>query len=289
MTPLDDLGPDFPAVLARVSSAVEERLGALWAERLASLQRYGAEVTAMASAARDLTLRGGKRDRAALLAAAYAGVAPAAPIEPALRAGVALELLQTYLLIQNDWMDRDDTRLGGASVHAALAARLGGAHLGAASALLASDFAWNLAFDVLASIELPPPRVVAAIRLFTRIHQDVVVGRQIDLLGRAEDAEAMHARKTGSNTVRGPLLLGAALAGAPAATLDALERYAAPVGAAFQLRDDLLGTSGPTEETGKRLAGLCREAEELAAGLPVTPAARGWLAGAAAALAPKPS
>src|SRR5580704_5200959 len=116
MTPLDDLGPDFPAVLARVSSAVEERLGALWAERLASLQRYGAEVTAMASAARDLTLRGGKRDRAALLAAAYAGVAPAAPIEPALRAGVALELLQTYLLIQNDWMDRDDTRLGGASV-----------------------------------------------------------------------------------------------------------------------------------------------------------------------------
>jgi geranylgeranyl diphosphate synthase, type I len=351
MTPLDDLGPDFPAVLARVRAAVEERLGALWAERLASLRRHGAEVTAMVDAARDLTLRGGKRYRAALLAAAYAGVASEAAVEPALQAGVALELLQTYLLIQDDWMDRDDTRRGGPSVHAALAARLGDVHLGAASALLASDLAWNLAFEVLASIELPPQRVVAAIGLFTRIHQDVIVGQEIDLIGRAEDVEAMHALKTGSYTVRGPLLLGASLAGAPGSTLDALERYAAPVGVAFQLRDDLLGTFGLPEETGKpvgndlragkrtavlaeaegrlspearaivdralrhadatgaevveataaldacgaraavtdRLARLCREAEALAADLPVTPAARGWLAGAADALAPKRS
>lgn len=351
MTSLDDLGPDFAAVLARVRAAVEERLASLWADRLASLRRHGAEVTAMVDAARDLTLRGGKRYRAALLAAAYAGAAPGAPLEPALQAGVALELLQTYLLIQDDWMDRDDTRRGGPSVHAALAARLGGEHLGAASALLASDLAWNLAFEVLASIDLPAPRVVAVIRLFTRIHEDVIVGQQIDLMGRAEDVEAMHALKTGSYTVRGPLLLGAALAGAPAATLDALERYAAPIGVAFQLRDDLLGAFGLPEETGKpvgndlragkrtavlaeaegrlsdaqraalgrafrradathddvaaataaleacgaraavtdRLARLCREAESLAAGLPVTPAARVWLAGAAAALAPKPS
>jgi geranylgeranyl diphosphate synthase type I len=61
----------------------------------------------------------------------------------------------------------------------------------------------------------------------------------------------MHALKTGSYTVRGPLLLGAMLAGAPPETLDALRRFAEPVGVAFQIRDDLLGTFGTTAQTGK--------------------------------------
>ena len=246
------LGPDFPALLAAVRPAIEERLTALWDARIADLRRHGPEVTAMASAARDLTLRGGKRYRAALMAAAYGGLAPVgSPLEPALQAGAALELLQTYLLIQDDWMDGDLTRRGGPAVHAALGQQLGDAHLGACSAMLASDLTWNLAFELLSSIELPASPVLATIRTFVRMHEDVVVGQQIDMIGRAEDVEAMHALKTGSYTVRGPLALGAALAGAPAETRAALDRFAAPLGVAFQLRDDLLGTFGSTGETGK--------------------------------------
>jgi geranylgeranyl diphosphate synthase type I len=245
------LASDFPALLAAVRPAIEQRLSALWDGRIAELRPHGAEVTAMASAARDLTLRGGKRYRAALLAAAYGGVAPGASLEPAFQAGVALELLQTYLLIQDDWMDGDLTRRGGPSVHAALSQRLGGAHLGASSAMLASDLSWNLAFEVASSIDLPADRVLATLRALVHVHQDVIVGQQIDMLGRAEDVEAMHALKTGSYTVRGPLALGATLAGASPATRAALDRFAAPVGVAFQLRDDLLGTFGSPGETGK--------------------------------------
>ncbi len=58
-------------------------------------------------------MRGGKRFRAALLAAVHAGVAPEASLEPAYQVGMALELLQTYLLIQDDWIDGDVTRRGG--------------------------------------------------------------------------------------------------------------------------------------------------------------------------------
>jgi geranylgeranyl diphosphate synthase type I len=245
------LGSDFTSLLDTVRPAIEARLGQLWDERLAALRRHPAEVTTMAAAAQELTLRGGKRFRAALLAAAYAGVAPEAPLEPAYQAGVALELLQTYLLVQDDWMDGDLTRRGGPSVHASLAGSLGNAHLGASSAMLASDLTCNLAVAVVAGIDLPAPRVLATLRLLTRIHEDVILGQQIDMMGRAEDVEAMHALKTGSYTVRGPLVLGATLAGAPAETIAALERYAAPVGVAFQLRDDLLGTFGSSEQTGK--------------------------------------
>src|SRR3954467_3040790 len=154
------LGEDFDTLLAHTRPAIETRLVALWSAKLAALHRHGPAVVSMADAARDLTLRGGKRFRAALPAAVHAGVAPEAPLEPAFQAGVALELLQTYLLIQDDWMDGDLTRRGGPSVHAALGGILGGPHLGASSAMLASDLTCNMAFDVVASIDLPAPRVL---------------------------------------------------------------------------------------------------------------------------------
>jgi geranylgeranyl diphosphate synthase type I len=251
MEQVSQLAPDFPTLLATVRPAIEDRLASLWTARIEALGKHGAEVRAMASAARDLTVRGGKRYRAAVLTAAYAGVDPGAPLEPALQAGVALELLQTYLLVQDDWMDGDLTRRGGPAVHAALARVLGTAHLGASSAILASDLTMNLAFETVAAIDLPPARVLATLRALNRVHEDVIVGQQIDMIGRAEDVEAMHALKTGSYTVRGPLALGATLAGAPPGTLAALDRFAAPLGVAFQLRDDLLGTFGSTAETGK--------------------------------------
>ncbi|MFO0758227.1 MAG: polyprenyl synthetase family protein [Byssovorax sp.] len=244
------LGDTFGTLLSRVRPAIESRLARLWAAKLESLRRHGPEVLTMAAAARDLTLRGGKRYRAALLAAAYGGLLPDAPIEPALQAGLALELLQTYLLIQDDWMDGDNTRRGGPSVHAALASALGD-HLGAGSAMLSSDLTFGMAFHVLTHIEAPASALVETIRAFAKMNEDVVIGQQIDLLGHAEDVEAMHDLKTGSYTVRGPLNLGATLAGASAETLAAFERFAGPVGVAFQLRDDLLSTFGTSSQTGK--------------------------------------
>jgi geranylgeranyl diphosphate synthase type I len=63
--------------------------------------------------------------------------------------------------------------------------------------------------------------------------------------------ESMHDLKTGSYTVRGPLGIGAVLAGATPDQRAALDRFAAPLGVAFQLRDDLLGTFGDPRATGK--------------------------------------
>lgn len=251
MSTTEPNGLDFPAWLRRVRRAVDQRLAVLWDQEIASLRAHGDDVVAMASAARDLTMRGGKRYRPALLAAAYAGVAPDAPLEPAYQAGLALELLQSYLLIQDDWVDGDVVRRGGPAVHAALEARLESAHLGASTAVLASDRTWGLALRVLADIELPPARVVAAMQVFARTHLEVVLGQSLDVLGGARDVEVVHDLKTGSYTSRGPLLLGATLAGAPPEVLDALRRFAGPVGLAFQLRDDLLGTFGATADTGK--------------------------------------
>src|SRR4051812_2751944 len=74
----------FFAYLTELRPEIERRLAARWSKKLEALAHHGPDVLTMAAAARDLTLRGGKRYRAALLAIAYGGVAPAAPIEAAL-------------------------------------------------------------------------------------------------------------------------------------------------------------------------------------------------------------
>ena len=65
----------------------------------------------------------------------------------------------------------------------------------------------------------------------------------------------MTRRKSGNYTVRRPLELGAALAGAGEPVLAVLGEYGGLVGEAFQLRDDVLGVFGAPDVTGKPSGG----------------------------------
>jgi geranylgeranyl diphosphate synthase type I len=199
-----------------------------------------------------LTMRGGKRLRPAVLVAAHRAVRPEGTIDEVLTACSALELLQTYLLVHDDWMDGDEVRRGGPSVHAALRSHVGNAQLGDALAILAGDlgcaYAWELLLDAGA---MQPPRA-DVLRAFSAIQREVVLGQQLDVMG-SPDVTRMHQLKTGSYTVRGPLRLGALLGGASidGAALRALDAFADPIGEAFQIADDLLGTFGDPKKTGK--------------------------------------
>jgi geranylgeranyl diphosphate synthase type I len=86
---------------------------------------------------------------------------------------------------------------------------------------------------------------------FAEMQQDAVMGQQLDLLSKGKNVERMYALKTASYTVRGPLRLGALLAGANSKLLLGLDRFAIPAGIAFQLKDDLLGVFGDAKLTGK--------------------------------------
>ena len=241
----------FATLLTEVRASVDARLEALFAERRPHAERCSADVHAMVGAVADLTMRGGKRFRPALVAAAHRACGGDMRDGDAVAAaGVALELLQTYLLVHDDWMDGDETRRGGPSVHVMLATHYGSVDRGAAAAVLAGDYASALALEQLASARTAPARVVEALAHFARIQQDAVYGQQLDLAGHV-DVEQTHALKTGSYTVLGPLLLGAIIAGAGDAERDALTAYARPLGIAFQLRDDLLGAFGEPAQTGK--------------------------------------
>ena len=153
----------FASFVTRVRAQVEAGLAAWLDHRVAAATRRGADVGAVADAVRQLALRGGKRMRPVLLAAAYeacGGEGGSATVAPA---GVALELFQAYLLTHDDWMDGDDVRRGGPSVPAMMRERFGAEH-GDAMSVLAGDLCRRLVPARAARARLPPARLLRAAR-----------------------------------------------------------------------------------------------------------------------------
>lgn len=277
--------PSFrPVWLEDVRRQTDASLERFFEERAQADRARGAEASLLRTSVAELTMRGGKRLRPAVLVAAYRAVAPDAIWTATLPICAGLELLQTYLLIHDDWMDQDDERRGGPSVHVALGRATGSNSLGASLAVLAGDLASAWAWELVLDGAWASPHGREALAAFSRMHHEVVLGQEIDLVTEplegvrartVDDVARMQRLKTGSYTVDGPLRIGALLAGARAPELAALEAFGAPLGEAFQVRDDLLGTFGDPGTTGKPIGGdlrsgrrnaLVRESEDVLEG-----------------------
>lgn len=263
MVAIDTTYPNpFLLLLGQLKPLIDARLDAALAAERAAMGPLGPEVDAMLQTSQDLS-RGGKRLRAGLLAAGYLGFATDKPgsivgsdLPPSvLDGGVALELLQSYFLIHDDWMDQDATRRGCPTVHTALAERFGSSHLGACGAILAGDYVVTLAHRTFHGVVLGKDNASLLLREFSAMQLAAVVGQQLDVVALTKDPLKVYELKTGGYTVSGPLCVGALLGGAREEALSAIGSFATPTGVAFQLRDDLLNLFADPVLTGKPLAG----------------------------------
>ncbi len=244
----------FSALLNRCRPRLDARLARILAQAEKRYSKEGVEVRELLTAVRSVSMRGGKRLRGALVYVGARAGSGNAPPRTLLAAAAALELIQTYFLVHDDWMDQDRVRRGGPSVHAALEEVFDTPHLAASAAILGGDLLFALATEELANAAALSPDVVTSaqlLRAYALLQQQAVIGQQLDVIGMTRQAERVYALKTGSYTVAGPLRMGAILAGADSKILAKLDRIAAPLGLAFQLRDDLLGLYGAEEVTGK--------------------------------------
>ena len=175
------------------------------------------------------------------------GIAPpAAQDGPEIwRAAAAVELLHTMALLHDDVMDADDERRGAPTARARQtgAARARGQadpeRVGDAVAIVAGDLAAAFAEQLVATAGFPrgPPGGGAA-RL-ARMRLELALGAYLSVANLDVDPATVAYLKGGAYTVEGPLLVGAALAADVPRVDEALRAYARPLGAAFQLLDDL--------------------------------------------------
>ncbi|MFF4529080.1 polyprenyl synthetase family protein [Streptomyces sp. NPDC001407] len=212
---------------------------------------------------RDFLFSGGKRLRPLLCVCGGYAHTDRGDTALLVQAAAALEMFHAFCLIHDDLMDRSDTRRGQPTVHRSLAAhhsedrsRAAAQRFGASAALLVGDLAlvWS---DELLFTRMPPESLLAVRPYVDAMRTEVMYGQYLDLVSTRQltgDVEApMRAirYKTAKYTIERPLHIGAALAGAGPAVLEACTAFALPLGEAFQLRDDLLGVFGTPEQTGK--------------------------------------
>jgi farnesyl diphosphate synthase len=225
-------------VLDRVETALEHYLPA------ASVLPAG-----LHDAMRYAVLGGGKRVRPLLCHAAgeLTGAAP----EALDAAACALEMIHVYSLVHDDMpcMDDDDLRRGKPTVHV---------KYDEPTALLVGDALQSQAFITLTSDVLDVRRQAALVRELALASGSIGMagGQAIDLasVGRAltrEELETMHRLKTGA-LLRASVRMGAVAGETPSAdALRALDAYAAAVGLAFQVVDDILDVTADSATLGK--------------------------------------
>ncbi len=209
----------------------------------------------------EYSTRPGKRIRGSLAALAYDTAAGTDHALQAIQIGVVLELMQNYLLIVDDVMDKSTLRRGLPTMHEVYrepSAAFGGEHESNMLAVNIGVLAQHLANLLLSRIAVPAEWLVAA---FQVLHTNIAAtgfGQLDDLnqqLGREvseADIISKYRLKSSYYTFVNPLQLGFTLAGKSGEmTMRACEDYGVPAGIAFQLHDDYLGIYGDTNKLGK--------------------------------------
>ncbi len=241
---LDAVAADIEALLDRLLTATPADGELSRPARLIEAMRYA-------------SLGGGKRFRPFLVVESAALFE--VPRQNALMAGAALECVHCYSLVHDDLpaMDNDALRRGQPTAHKAF---------DEATAILAGDGLLTLAFDILSR---PQTHADPAVRveLVTALARASGVGgmaggQMLDLAAEGRfvqnrpvqfsenDVRTLQAMKTGA-LLRFACQAGGILAAATPPQREALERYGAAVGQAFQIADDLLDLEGDPALVGK--------------------------------------
>ena len=213
----------------------------------------------MIGALTEFTMRDAKRVRAILMVLGYMACG-GKELSRIRSASVAMELVQSMLLIHDDLMDSSDMRRGGPAFHRIFqgegeAGEAGEGGLG--MAIIGGDLAESQSEVALASSGFPDDRVVRAMLYMSRMVRDTGYGQVMDLSrGDPLDADpasisAIHHYKTARYTFEGPLVIGALLAGASDEAIEALKGYGIPLGISFQVMDDVLGFFGDPKKGGE--------------------------------------
>ena len=163
----------------------------------------------------------------------------------------AVEMIHTYSLIHDDLpsMDNDDFRRGRPTNHKVY---------GEAMAILAGDALLTDAFMVASTAQLANPADMAfAIGTLAECAGSMgMVGGQVLDIGSEErelteqEVIDIQTRKTGA-LISAACVLGTIAGGGSEEQIDAAAQFAAGLGMAFQIRDDMLDVIGTQEEMGK--------------------------------------
>ncbi len=215
------------------------------------LQRLAGAPPELVESMRYSLMAGGKRLRPALVMECHAACAdPTTDTLPsAIAAAGAMELIHTFSLVHDDLpaMDDDDLRRGRPTNHKVF---------GEAMAILAGDAMTTLAFECLVQDAAPSVALRLVKELASAAGPEGMIGGQVlDMAGENQSLtlaqlQQIHRLKTGA-LLTASCRMGAVAAGADAGAVEAIGKFGAHLGLAFQIIDDVLDVTSTPEQMGK--------------------------------------
>lgn len=261
MEPLDQKAY---SMLKTLQPQVEDVLNTFLAKQIAEAEdKYTPHSKLSIEALHDISVRGGKRLRAAFVHYAYQMLA-GTDTSHSLELAAIIELIHAYLLVEDDFMDVSATRRGGPTAHEIIKKfhvdnrlKNDSTHFGDSIAVNIGLAGSHMAMQWLAELDIPAETKVALAQNLNRMLVVTAHGQINDVFNESllevteQDVINVLLWKTSAYTYENPLHSGAILAGASDEDLESLSRFAHWGGLAFQIKDDILGTFGEVDETGK--------------------------------------
>ncbi|MBS7246846.1 MAG: polyprenyl synthetase family protein [Candidatus Jordarchaeales archaeon] len=224
---------------------------------------------------KEFIMRGGKRLRPVSLVNAYFGVGGKNKGD-VYKASISVELLHNATLIHDDLIDHDETRRGKETFHVKYRNWYNenfegerGEDFGMTMAILGGNTVYNLGVEALLEAGFSSDLTCKAISKYQRVFEELIEGVMFETVlsmrEKASFSEYMQMIKMKTAALlESSVEIGAILGGGSEKQVQALKEYAILVGQAFQIQDDILGTFGEEEETGKPTDGDIKEGKKTA-------------------------
>lgn len=171
----------------------------------------------------------------------------------------AIEIFQTAILIHDDIIDEADKRRGMDTINAKYEG-----HIGVAKGICIGDLGFFISYRIINNASIGKELKDEIIKIYSKTLHNTVNGEIVDVELPLKSLEYhrnmnekiiydIYVNKTAWYTIIGPILIGAASAGASEEDKEKLIEMGTNLGIAFQIKDDLLGLYSSVKDMGKTL------------------------------------
>ena len=171
----------------------------------------------------------------------------------------AIEIFQTAILIHDDIIDEADKRRGMDTINAKYKG-----HIGISKAICIGDLGFFISYRIINNSNISKELKDEIIKIYSKTLHNTVNGEIVDVELPLKPMDYhknmsekiiydIYVNKTAWYTIIGPILIGAASAGANEEDKQKLVQMGTNLGIAFQIKDDLLGLYSNSNDIGKTL------------------------------------
>lgn len=227
--------------LSQIAGLVEENLKKFLDKKIGGVSGLEKEMWEQIS---EFTLRPAKRIRAALVWQGYKLFGGKNEKE-VIDAMMGVELIHAGLLMHDDIIDEDELRRGKETTHVYWAKKYKSEKFGRDMAICAGDVAMLAGVGLCGKVATEVAETIVTTAMGEALDSEITIKEEVT----ETETLRMYELKSAIYTFESPLKMGMRLAGGDNGEL--IQKYARPLGIAFQIKDDILGVFGDSKETGK--------------------------------------